>query len=99
MREPGQGTMQGRRHSLPTKLPSWTPVRMVRAGQGDAQAVRTDMAATTLRSLPPPAAGVLSLLGDRTLTPQRGRKQPGGPCTRHGEPEPYLFGCEVVLVG
>ena len=63
MRDPGNGTLKGLKPSLPTKLPYGTTVRMVRAGQWDAQAVLTDMAAATLRSLPPPTDGVLSLIG------------------------------------
>jgi len=97
-RAPGKGTRKGLQLSLPSQRPSWTTVRMVRSGQGDAQAVRTDLAATTLRSLPPPTDGVLSLLGDRTRKPKRGRKHPVGPFTRHGEHAPDLFGFEIVLL-
>jgi hypothetical protein len=58
--------------------------------------VITDLAATTLRSLPPPTDGVLYLIGDSTLTSKRGRKHPLGHFTRHGEHEPYMFGFELV---
>ena len=98
LRDPGKGTLKGLRPSLPPKLPYWTTVRMVRSGQWDAQAVLTDLAATTLRSLPPPADGVLYLIGDSTLKPKRGRKHPVGHFTRHGEHEPSMFGFEVVLL-
>jgi Transposase DDE domain len=98
IRDPGKGTLKGLRPYLPPKLPYWTTVRMVRSGQWDAQAVLTDLAAATLRSLPPPADGVLYLIGDSTLKPKRGRKHPVGHFTRHGEHEPYMFGFEVVLV-
>jgi hypothetical protein len=98
IRTPGKGTLKGLRPYLPAKLPYWTTVRMVRSAQWDAQAVLTDMAATTLRSLPPPTDGVLYLIGDSTLKPKRGRKHPLGRFTRHGEQEPYLFGFELVLL-
>ena len=55
MRDLGTVTLKGLKPSLPTKWPSWTPVRMVRTGQRDAQAVLTNMAAAMLRSLPMPA--------------------------------------------
>lgn len=98
IRDPGKGTLKGLRPYLPPKLAYWTVVRMVRSGQWNAQAVLTDMAAATLRSLPPPADGVLYLLGDSTLKPKRGRKHPVGHFTRHGAHEPYRFGFEVVLM-
>jgi hypothetical protein len=98
IRTPGKGTLKGLRPYLPAKLPYWTTVRMVRSAQWDAQAVLTDVAATTLRSLPPPTDGVLYLIGDSTLKPKRGRKPPLGRFTRHGEQEPYLFGFELVLL-
>ena len=98
IRTPGKGTLKGLRPYLPAKLPYWTIVRMVRSGQWDAQAVITDVAAATLRSLPPPPDGVLYLIGDSTLKPKRGRKHPLGHFTRHGEHEPYRFGFELVLL-
>jgi Transposase DDE domain group 1 len=98
IRAPGKGTLKGLRPYLPSKLPYWTTLRMVRSGQWDAQAVITDWAASTLRSLPPPPDGVLYLISDSTLKPKRGRKHPLGHFTRHGEQEPYMFGFEMVLL-
>lgn len=98
IRAPGKGTLKGLRPYLPAKLHYWTTVRLVRSGQWDAQAVITDLAAATLRSLPPPTDGVLYLIGDSTLKPKRGRKHPLGHFTRHGEHEPYRFGFELVLL-
>jgi hypothetical protein len=88
MRDPGTGTLQGLRPYLPPQLSYGTTMRMVRAGQWAAQAVLTDLAAATLRSLPPPAEGVRYLIGARTRKPQRGQQHPVGPCTRHGQQEP-----------
>jgi hypothetical protein len=98
IRDPGKGTLKGLKPYLPPTLKYWTTLRMVRSGQWDAQAVLTDMATATLRSLPPPADGVLYLIGDSTLKPKRGRKHPVGHITRHSEYDPYLFGFEVVLL-
>jgi hypothetical protein len=55
IRDSGKGTLQGLKPYLPAKLTYWTTVLMVLVGQWDTQAVLTDMAAATLRSLPLPA--------------------------------------------
>jgi hypothetical protein len=54
------------------------------------------MAASTLRALPPPADGLLDLMGESTLQEKRGRKQPLGHTTRQSEPAPYPFGLAMV---
>jgi hypothetical protein len=56
----------------------------------------TAMAATTLRVLPPPLDGVLSLIGDTTLKAKRGQQHPLGHTTRHREHDPYTCGFEMV---
>jgi hypothetical protein len=71
---------------------------MVRSGQWEAEAVVGEMATATLRALPPPADGVLHLIGDSTLKDKRGRQHPLGHTTRHREYEPYTFGFEMVLL-
>jgi hypothetical protein len=98
IRDPGKGTLKGLTSYLPPTLKFWTTMRMVRSGQWDAQAVLTDMATATLRSLPPPSDGVLYLIGDSTLKDKRGRKHPLGHTTRHSEHDPYTFGFEIVLL-
>jgi Transposase DDE domain len=73
-------------------------MRMIRSGQWDVEAVVCDLATATLRALPPPADGVLYLIGDSTVKEKRGRKHPLGRTTRHSEHAPYTFGFEVVLL-
>jgi len=63
-------------------------LRMMRSGQWDAEAVECDLATATLRTLPPPSDGVLSLIGESTLQDKRGRKPPLGHTTRHREHDP-----------
>jgi hypothetical protein len=98
IRDPGKGTLKGLMSYLPPTLNYWTPLRMIRSGQWDAAAVIEGMATTTLRTLPPPADGVLYLIGDSTLKDKRGRKHPLGHTTRHSEHDPYTFGFEMVLL-
>ena len=73
-------------------------MQMIRSGQWDAAAVIEGMAPTTLRTLPPPADGVLYLIGDSTLQAKRGRQHPLGHTKRQSEYGPYMFGCEMVLL-
>ena len=62
-RDPGNGTLKGLQSYLPSTLKYGTTLRMMRSGQWDAQAVVCTMATATLRTLPPPADSVLSLIG------------------------------------
>lgn len=98
IRDPGKGTLKGLGAYLPPKLPYWTTLRMVRAGQWDAEVVVGQMATATLHTLSPPTDGILYLIGDSTLKDKRGRKHPLGHTTRHSEHEPYSFGFEMVLL-
>ncbi len=98
IRAPGTGTLKGLHAYLPPTLQYWTTRRMLQSGQWDAEAAVCDLATATLRTLPPPADGVLYLIGDRTLKAKRGRQHPLGHTTRHGAHEPYTFGCEMVLL-
>ena len=98
IRDPGKGTLKGLKPYLPPTLTYWTTMRMIRSGQWDVEAVVCDLATATLRTLPPPADGVLYLIGDSTVKAKRGRKHPLGRTTRHSEHAPYTFGFEVVLL-
>jgi hypothetical protein len=98
IRDPGKGTLKGLKPYLPPTLKYWTTVRLIRSGQWDVEAVVCDLATATLRALPPPADGVLYLIGDSTVKETRGRKHPLGRTRRHSEHDPYTFGFEVVLL-
>lgn len=97
-RDPGQCLLKGLMSYLPPSLTDWTTMRLSRSGQWDAAAVVERMATTTLRTLPPPADGVLSLSGDSTVQDKRGRPHPWGHTTRHSEHDSYTFGFEMVLL-
>jgi hypothetical protein len=88
IRAPGKGTLKGLKPYVPPTLHYGTTVRMLRWGQGDAAAVVCDMATATLRALPPPSDGVLSLIGESTLQDKRGRQHPLGHTTRHSAHDP-----------
>jgi hypothetical protein len=58
-RDPGQAKLKGLGVELPPKLDSWTVLWVVRSGRWDAPTMIQTAAATTLRTLSPPADGVL----------------------------------------
>jgi hypothetical protein len=98
IRAPGQGTRKGLKPYLPATLPYGTTVRMVRLTPWDAPAVLTQRAMAPRRTLPPPAAGVLSRLGESTLPAKRGRQHPLGYTTRQRESALDTFGVGLVLL-
>src|SRR5919109_4181189 len=57
----GGATLKALTRLMPRSLAYWTVLRMMRSGYWDASALVTQLGLTTLRSLPPPADGVLHL--------------------------------------
>jgi hypothetical protein len=92
MRDPGAGTLNGRCPYLPPHLSYWALIRMLRSGTWEAQAGMNGRADQVLRSLPPAADGKLSLIGDTTPKPKRGKKHPWGHVTRQNKSSPHVFG-------
>jgi hypothetical protein len=94
----GQGTLTSLCHYLPPKLKYWTLMRMVRSGQWDADILVTRMAQDVMRSLPPPADGVMRLSGDATRQDKRGQHHPLGCFRRESAHTPYTCGFAMVLM-
>jgi hypothetical protein len=94
----GGATLTALTRLMPRSLAYWTVLRMLRSGYWDATALVTQLGLTTLRSLPPPADGVLHLTGDLTLVTKTGEQQPLARKTRLNEYGPYLFGQSLVLL-
>jgi Transposase DDE domain len=85
----GGATLKALTRLMPRRLAYWTVLRMLRSGSWDATSLVTELGTTVLRSLPPPADGVLHLGGDLTVVTKTGRHQPLAP---------YLFGQSLVLL-
>jgi hypothetical protein len=51
-----------------------------------------------VQAFPPPADGLLSLVGDSTLKGKRGSKHPVAQNTRLSQHHPSVFGCRLVLL-
>jgi hypothetical protein len=96
IRAPGVGTLKGALPSVPAGLSYWALLRLVRSGPWDAQAVLRGRSTKVLRTLPPPADGRLSLIGDTTHKTQRGRQHPWGHVTRHSASSPSPFGFAMM---
>ena len=69
-RDPGKGTLKDLGMYLSPKLHYWTVMWTVRSGQWDTPAMLQTMAASTLRTLPPPVDSVFYLIGDSMLKEQ-----------------------------
>jgi Transposase DDE domain len=94
----GGATLTALTRLMPRSLAYWTVLRMLRSGYWDATTLVTELGLTTLRSLPPPADGVLHLTGDLTVLTKTGEQQPLARKTRLNEYGPYLFGQSLVLL-
>jgi hypothetical protein len=94
----GGATLKALSRLMPRRLAYWTVLRMLRSGSWDATWLVTNLGRTVLRSLPPPADGVLHLSGDLTVVTKTGEQQPLARKTRLNEYAPYLFGQSLVLL-
>ena len=96
--ESNKGTMKELSRLMPERIKYWALLRMVKSGYWDEGALISDIGADVLRSLPPPADGVLHLIGDATVKGKRGKKHPLGHKTRMNEYAHFCFGFEMVLL-
>ena len=81
----GGATLKALTQLMPRSLAYWTVLRMLRSGYWDATALVTELGTITLRSLPPPADGVLHVTGDLTVVTKTGQQQPLARKTRLNE--------------
>jgi hypothetical protein len=94
----GGATLKALTRLMPRRLAYWTVLRMLRSGYWDATSLVTQLGTLALRSLPPPADGVLHLTGDLTVVTKTGRQQPLARKTRLNQYAPYLFGQSLILL-
>jgi len=72
--------------------------RLLYAASWCTKTLRCWFAEQAPHALPPPADGLLSLVGDSTLKGQRGLKHPVAHNTRLSPYQPYVFGFRIVLL-
>jgi hypothetical protein len=94
----GSASLKNLARQMPRSLHYWTVLRMVKAGYWDAAALITELAQATLYSVPPPADGVLYVIGDKTISGKTGEKQPLAAYTRMNEYQRFTFGISLVLL-
>jgi Transposase DDE domain len=94
----GSATLKNLTRHLPPCLHYWTVLRMIKAGYWDATTLITELAQATLYSVPPPADGVLYLVGDKTISGKTGEKQPLAAYTRMNGYQQFTFGISLVLL-
>lgn len=93
----GGATLTALSRRMPRSLAYWTVLRMMRSGYWDAALLVDEVSVAVLATLPPPAAGVIHLTGDSTVTERTGAQQPLARKTRTNEYAPYVFGQALVL--
>jgi Transposase DDE domain len=94
----GSATLKNLTRHLPHCLHYWTVLRMIKAGYWDATTLITELAQATLYSVPPPADGVLYVVGDKTISGKTGEKQPLAAYTRMNGYQQFTFGISLVLL-
>jgi DDE family transposase len=94
----GSATLNNLTRHLPYCLHYWTVLRMIKAGYWDATTLITELAQATLYSVPPPADGVLYVVGDKTISGKTGEKQPLAAYTRMNGYQRFTFGISLVLL-
>lgn len=94
----GKGRVTELSRLMPKRLKYWACLRFVRSGYWDEQALIGALSVDVLRMLPPPADGVLHLIGDKSLKEKRGLLHPFGRHTRSSKQARLECGFEFVVV-
>jgi hypothetical protein len=95
---PGRHPVAEMARWTPAAITAWRFGRLLKAGDGNVHLIVRWLAQALLVTLPAPANGLLSLLGDGSHADQRGTKHPGAQQGRHSQPHPWFFGLRFVLL-
>lgn len=95
---PGRKTLAELARWTPQDMTVWRLRRLLKATYGDIHKLVEWWAQQALTLLPPPADGVLTLIGDGSHKPQRGQHTPLAQTGRTHEHEPWFFGMRFVLL-
>jgi Transposase DDE domain len=93
-----RATLKGLARHGPAHLAYQQYRRLLCAGSWCTQTLLWWFAEQALQALPPPADGMLSLVGDSTLKGKRGQKPPLAHKTRLSQHHPYVFGFRIILL-
>jgi hypothetical protein len=95
---PGRKTLAELARWTPTNVTVWRLRRVLRATYWDVHKLVEWWAQQALSLLPPPADGVLTLIGDSSHKPKRGQHTPLAQTGRTSECEPWFFGIRFALL-
>jgi hypothetical protein len=95
---PGRKTLAALARWTPTDIPVWRVRRVLKATYWDVHRLVEWWAQQALHILPPPADGVLTLIGDGSHKPKRGQHHPLAQTGRTSAHDPWFFGIRFVLL-
>jgi hypothetical protein len=95
---PGRKTLAELARWTPAEVTSWRWRRLLKATSWDVHRLVEWWAQQALTTLPPPEDGVLTLTGDSSDKPKRGKHNPLAQKGRKGEYHPWFFGIRFVLL-
>jgi Transposase DDE domain len=95
---PGRKTLEELARWTPGSITVWRLRRVLRAVYWDIHLLVDWWVQETLRTLPPPKDGTLYLVGDGSVKPKRGTKNPLAQTGRKSERQPWFFGIRFALL-
>jgi len=94
----GGATLKNLSRLMPRSLTYWTVLRMMRSRLWDPKDLILELSEMVLYTLPPPAGGLIHVVGDLTTNQRTGKKQPLARKMRTNQYGPYLFGQAMVIL-
>jgi Transposase DDE domain len=95
---PGRKTLEELARWTPAYVTVWRLRRLLKAAYWDVHLLVAWWVEEALRSLPPPTDGTLYLVGDGSVKPKRGTKNPLAQKGRKSEHQPWFFGVRFALL-
>jgi hypothetical protein len=95
---PGRKTLAELARWTPTSITVWRLRRVLKAAYWDIHVLVAWWVEEALRTLPPAKDGTLYLVGDGSVKPKRGTKNPLAQKGRRSEHQPWFFGIRFALL-
>jgi hypothetical protein len=95
---PGRKTVAELARWIPINLAEWRFRRLLKADYWDVHGLVDWWAHQAMAVLPPPEDGVLTLTGDGSDKPKRGKKNPLAQKGRKSQQDPWFFGIRFALL-
>src|SRR5262252_2012214 len=95
---PGRKTLEELARWTPGSITVWRLRRVLKATYWDVHLLVAWWVEEALQTLPPPKDGTLHLVGDGSVQPKRGTKNPLAQKGRKSEHQPWFFGIRFALL-